>query len=61
MHRADPDQIRSKEESSEKAEPERRIKRRNKTKFFKRIKTKNRTLFLFGERNRNKEKQFTFI
>ena len=60
MHRADRDQIRSKEESSEKAEPERRMKRRiKKRNFLKELKLKIERFFFLGERNRNKEKQFT--
>lgn len=44
----------------EKAEPERRIKRRNKKRnFLKELKLKIERFFFLGERNRNKEKQFT--
>ena len=59
MHRADRDQIRSKEESSEKAEPERRMKRRIKSEIFKRIKLKIERFFFLGNVTETKEKQFT--
>ena len=61
MHRADRDQIRSKEESSEKAEPERRIKEEIKTKFLKELKLKIERFFFLGNVTETKRNSLLYI